>query len=381
MLHGNDRGFTRFALCCLALALAACAADAKDASASRATAAASGSGASVGTTVNPAPNGLISAANSAGTGATTRSGGSSASSSAPGTCASGMQTTSPVTPTVWLIVDGSSSMDEAFEGSTSRWLALRSTLMDPGGVVDTLQRSVRFGLVIYAGGDSTNCVQLVTVDPALDNLPKMAGQYPMAPLAQGTPTDKALEYVVNDLPVLNEGMLDQTGGPVYVVLATDGAPNDNCGAGGGRRQNGNAPVEQRVIDITAQGTAQGMQMFVVSLAGGDSRLQSHLEAVAAATASKTPPFVPSTKNDLITAFQEIVGGASCLVALDGSVEDGSECTGSVLLNSVALPCNDANGWSLFNRSTVQLDGNACSTFLAHQSMVIAKFPCEVFSPN
>ena len=292
-----------------------------------------------------------------------------------------MQTTSPVTPTVWLIVDGSSSMDQEFEGTMSRWLALRSTLMDKGGVVETLQASVRFGLVIYAGGDAANCVQLVTVDPALNNLSNMAAQYPMSPLAQGTPTDKALEYVVNNLPVLNEGMLDQTGGPVYVVLATDGAPNDNCGAGGGRRQNGNGSVEQRVVDITTQGTEQGMQMFVVSLAGGDTRLQSHLESVAAATASKMPPFVPSTKNDLITAFQAIIGGASCLVGLDGKVEDGSECTGSVLLNSVALTCNDANGWSLFNRSTVQLEGNACSQFLAHQSMVVAKFPCEVFSPN
>jgi hypothetical protein len=103
--------------------------------------------------------------------------------------------------------------------------------------------------------------------------------------------------------------------------------------------------------------------------------------VAAATVSKTPPFVPSTKSELITSFQEIVGGASCLVALDGSVADGSECAGSVLLNSVALTCNSQDGWSMFNDSTVQLKGNACDEFLAHQSMVIAKFPCEIFSPN
>lgn len=328
----------------------------------------------MGTIASPGPNGLIMVTAGSSLGPGTLSNGDGA------TCASGMQTTSPVTPTVWLVVDGSSSMDQSFEGSASRWLALRSTLMDPGGVVDTLQGAVRFGLVIYAGSDSASCVQLVTVPPALNNLPTIAAQYPMAPLAQGTPTHKALEYVVNDLPVLNEGMLDDTRGPVYVVLATDGAPNDNCGAGGGRR-NGNAAVEQRVVDITAQGAERGMQMFVVSLAGGDTQLQRHLETVASVTASKTPPFVPATKNDLISDFQEIVGGASCLVALDGSVDEGSECTGRVVLNSVELPCNDADGWSLFNRSTVQLEGEACGQFLAHQSMVIAHFPCEAFSPN
>lgn len=289
-----------------------------------------------------------------------------------------MQSTTPVTPTVWLVVDGSSSMSSSFEGQSSRWVALRQTLMDPGGVVDSLQDSVRFGLVIYAGGDSADCVQLVTVQPALDNLSALSAQYPMNPVAQGTPTDKALDYVVTNLPVLNTGSLDATAGPVYVVLATDGQPNDNCGGGG--RQSG-ATVEQRVVDITEEGTRSGMQMYVISMAGGDTRLQSHLEMVAAATASKTPPYAPSTRDDLIAAFRKVIGGASCLVSLNGKVEEGQECAGSVRLNSQALPCNKPDGWMLFDPSTVQLTGAACDMFLAQTSMVVASFPCEVFSPN
>lgn len=294
-------------------------------------------------------------------------------------CATGMQSTSPVTPTVWLVVDGSSSMNQNFEGS-SRWLTLRGTLMDPGGVVDSLQAKVRFGLVIYAGGGGAECVQLLTVDPELNNLTQLASQYPMDPVSMGTPTDKALEYVVNNLPVLNTGMLDATAGPIYVVLATDGSPNDMCGGGGifGGQPGG---VEQRVVDVTTQGTDNGMQMFVISLAGDDTRLQSHLEQVAAATASKTPPYVPSTRDDLIAAFESVLGNASCLVSLDGTVETGKECSGSVQLNSVALECNQPDGWSLFDPSTVQLTGTACSMFLQQTSMVVADFPCEVFSPN
>jgi hypothetical protein len=294
-------------------------------------------------------------------------------------CAQGMQSTSPITPTVWLVVDGSSSMNQNFEAS-SRWLTLRSTLMDPGGVVDSLQAKVAFGLVIYAGGGGAECVQLITVDPALNNLAALSAQYPMDPVAMGTPTDKALEHVVNNLPVLNTGMLDTTAGPIYVVLATDGSPNDMCG-GGGIFGGGAVDVEQRVIDVTTQGTENGMQMFVVSLAGDDQRLQSHLELVAAATASKTPPYVPSTRGDLIAAFEAVLGNASCLVSLDGVVETGKECSGTVRVNGVALDCNQADGWSLFDPSTVQLTGTACSMFLQQTSQVIADFPCEVFSPN
>jgi hypothetical protein len=100
-----------------------------------------------------------------------------------------------------------------------------------------------------------------------------------------------------------------------------------------------------------------------------------------ATKSQTPPFVPDTQNELISAFQMIVGGASCLVSLSGSVDTGKECTGTVRLNSEVLRCNEGDGWTLFNPSTVQLTGTACQTFRDHQSRVVANFPCEIFSPN
>jgi hypothetical protein len=319
----------------------------------------------------------------AGSGASTVVGSRAGSGST--SCARGMQTTMPITPTVWLIVDGSSSMTEMFEAGRSRWQALRSTLMDSGGVVDSLQAAVKFGMVIYSGGssDPAQCVQLVTVMPALNNLSALSAQYPDSPLGMGTPTDKALDHVVSDLPVFNGGMLDANQGPVYVVLATDGQPNDSCGGGGflGGGRNGSADVEQRVIDVTTKGTSMGMNMFVISLAGDDTRLQDHLNDVANATISKTPPYVPATQNDLIAAFRKIVGGATCQVALDGTVMQGQECSGSVMLNSTALRCDDPDGWKLADPRTVQLTGAACMSFMAAQSLVVANFPCEVFTPD
>jgi hypothetical protein len=347
----------------------------------------------------PTPSGQAAAAASAGNagssssgidngpntlpgGPTPTSAGSSAGQQPRGdTCARGMRTTSPVTPTVWLVVDGSSSMNDEFELGRSRWLALRSTLVDPAGVVDSLQGVVRFGMVIYSGGnaDPNQCVKLVTVQPALNNLAAITASYSTMPLGMGTPTDKALDHVVTTLPVLNQGMLDAKTGPVYVVLATDGQPNDCGGFGGGG--NGGQAAEQRVLDVTARGTQMGMQMFVVSLAGMDQQLQQHLDQVGMATASKTPPYVPSTQADLVAAFRQIVNSASCQVELDGTVKQGSECSGKVTLNSVDLACNHADGWRLFDSRTVQLTGKSCDTFLGVDSMVSATFACDVFTPD
>ncbi len=299
------------------------------------------------------------------------------------TCAEGQARATPVTPTVWLVVDGSSSMTQSFDGGANRWQVLRSTLMDPGGIVDSLQGVVRFGMVIYSGGEDgllgvggSACPNLVTVDPALDNHATLDAQYPAMPIGTGTPTHMAVQHVVDELPVLNEQVLDQDADPVYVVLATDGGPNDPCsGAGFG------AGAEQQVLDIVGVGTERGMNMFVISLAGGDAALQTHLDQVAQITKTGTPPFVPSTQDELVQTFQDIVGGATCLVSLDGEVSPGRECGGTVTLNGEPIACNDPDGWKLEDPRTVQLEGASCERFKASESMLMASFPCDVFRPD
>lgn len=303
-----------------------------------------------------------------------------------GTCANAVADTAPVTPVIWLVVDGSSSMNQEFSGGQNRWDTLRSTLMDPGGIVDSLQAVVEFGMVIYSGGssDPNQCVQLVTVQPALDNHAALAAMYPMMPLGMGTPTDKALDHVVTTLPVTPQQMLDARGKPIYVVLATDGQPNDVCDGGGGIFGGGgrdDATVRQDVIGVTTKGTQAGVQMYVISLAGGDGPLQSHLEQVAMATASKTPPFVPATQNDLVATFRDIVGGASCQIDLKGEVMQGKECAGKVTLNGTDLSCASDDGWRLLDKDTFELTGMACTSFTSSASTVAASFPCEVFVPE
>jgi hypothetical protein len=296
-----------------------------------------------------------------------------------GTCATGAADTTPITPTIWLIVDGSTSMTQAF-GSSDRWQTLRATLMDPGGVVDSLQAVAKFGMVIYAGGARGGggaCVQLITVEPALNNHAALLAQYPAQPLGSGTPTDKALDHVVTTLASSNQAAPDAIVDPVYVVLATDGQPNEMCGG----RFGGGGSVEQLVIDVTAKGTLGGMLMYVISLAGDDAALQGHLEQVAAATASKTPPFVPATQTELVATFRDIVGSASCQIDLKGMIEPGRECDGEVSLNGEDLACNSDNGWRLIDADTFSLTGAACASFTSKQSTVQARFPCDVLRPD
>jgi len=302
-----------------------------------------------------------------------------------GTCASANADASPVTPVIWLVVDGSSSMNQDFSNGQSRWVQLRSTLMDKSGIVDSLQTVAEFGMVIYSGGseDPAQCTKLVTVQPALNNFMALDAAYPQQPLGMGTPTDKALDHVVTTLPVGNTATLDTRGKPVYVVLATDGSPNDSCGGGGllGGGRDGDAQVQQRVIDVVTRGTQSGMQMYVISLAGDDTQLQQHLELVAKATASQMPPFVPSTKDELVTNFRKIVGSASCQIDLNGKVMMGQECAGKVKLNGADLACASDNGWKLLDPDTFELTGTACTNFTSTVSSVDATFPCEVFIPD
>ena len=63
------------------------------------------------------------------------------------------------------------------------------------------------------------------------------------------------------------------------------------------------------------------------------------------------------------------------------VDMGQECQGDVQLNGQTIACNSDNGWRLTNPRTVQLTGSVCDMFRTSDSMVVAQFPCNVFSPD
>ena len=171
-------------------------------------------------------------------------------------------------------------------------------------------------------------------------------------------------------------VLDENLGPQYVVLATDGRPNDNCEGGVG------GDAMPQVVAAAQLGAAKGIKMFVISLAE-DPGLQAHLAEVAEIGMPGQVPFTPTSKDELTNLLTQLVGGAvGCEVILNGTVITGSECTGFVEVNGIKLPCADDNGWRLKSPNTIELTGQACLDFMNDPTALLrADFPCEVFIPE
>lgn len=313
-----------------------------------------------------------------------------------GQCAERNVVTMRVVPTVWLVLDGSGSMVESL-GDRSRWAALREALMDPNeGVVKALEREVSWGLVIYDGASpfvqplpdggtpmfsaepATTCPRLVSVEPKQNNYTDIDNAYASSPLGGSTPTDQALRSVLSHLPDTPEQVLDGRVNPTIVVLATDGAPNNLCTV-----DFNNPDVQSNVVNVVAELANRQVQTYVISLAGDDSQLTQHLEQVAVAGMTGSPPFLPANKTELIQTFKEIIGPATvCDVVLNGSVKAGSECKGEIKINGVALPCNDPNGWKLKDASTITITGTACDDYRNNLTAILeADFPCEAIILN
>lgn len=340
-------------------------------------------------------------------------------------CATAMVNTSTATPDIMFVIDGSGSMCENFGGST-RWQALRSALLDTTqGLIYQLQASVWFGMVLYdgtidlllaltgAGNGSVSecavmytemkatgeCPQLIDVPIMVNNAAAIDMAFPATELGGSTPTDRAMEHAVDLMIGRQNADPDGDPHPQYIILATDGQPNDICVGGVG----GDGSAQRAgVIAAVDRGVAGGITTFVISLAGGDSSLQQHLDEVARHGQPSDPnakTFSPMTPQDLVATLAAVLGGAiGCEVVLNGQVVAGRECSGLVEVNGNRLPCcldggaagwscDDAaasvpDGWRLKDERTVELMGAACTQFLlAPVASLRAAFPCGVFSPD
>jgi hypothetical protein len=347
------------------------------------------------------------------------------------TCASALVRTQKTTPTIVFVIDGSGSMCAPF-GQATRWQALRNALLDPmSGLVYRLQNTVRFGATLYdgtidanlalggvdsviqnppcsllsgvlGGKDAGMCPQLLeAMPPALNNAQKIDLAYPQVELGGSTPTDRAMDHVMDALieSRRQQGPDERAQSPIYVILATDGAPNDICvnGAGGD-----GGPQRQGVIRAVDRGAAAGVTTWVISLADGDPTLQAHLDEVAKHGEPLNPnarTFSPTSPDELIATLAQLLGGAvGCHVALQGTVTAGQECSGTVEQDGTALKCCEQNaagafqcagmpaaspdGWRLSDPHSIELLGGACAKFLLSSDAVLdARFPCAVFRPD
>jgi Mg-chelatase subunit ChlD len=284
-----------------------------------------------------------------------------------------------VIPNIVLVIDQSGSMTEGFGGAGTRWDVLRDFLLRPDGLIAMFETQVRFGLAMYTalefgenGAQPPPCPMVTTVEPKLMNHADISRAYNMAAPLGETPTGDSIDHVVDGLP---QAQLDQTDGPTVLILATDGEP-DRC-----EQLNPQQGQAEAVAAVT-RAFSMGIRTYIISV--GEDVSQQHQQDVANAgigrDASNNAPFWRAGDDaSLRQALTEIIGSqVSCDVALSGRVESGDPCSGTVSLNSVALECNDENGWELADSNHIRLRGRACDDWKTlRNAQISAQFPCDV----
>ena len=285
-------------------------------------------------------------------------------------CANVEVDTSPVTPTVVLLIDQSGSMNDNF-GGQQRWVVLQDTLFDPAtGIVKALEDEVRFGLALYSsmeGNFGGECPMITEVQPAFGNHATLAATFAAASPLDETPTGESLDEVAEQLALFPEE------GPKIILLATDGDP-DTCAVPNPQMgQPESIAAAQAAFDM-------GIRTFVISV--GDDVADAHLQELANAGVGLPPqgpdnaPFYKTLNADeLVSAFEAVTSGfIGCEFTLEGIVDLDLVCEGEVLLDGEPLVCNE--DWVLLDESTLQILGEACATLADGELHTLdASWPC------
>lgn len=318
------------------------------------------------------------------------------------TCAGASVRAARVTPTVHLVIDGSSSMNAPFGGNGTRWSVLRTALVGTTGVVTKLESVVNFGMTIYGNSDPMMCPNLREVKPKLDNFMAIDMAYPPMETGGGTPTGEALQRVVDSLPNFNEvGPDSKAEVPPIIVLATDGEPN---GCANGVICNwidwatcltqlltslASAPATyDSTLAAVRAAKAKGIQVWVVSLADGLNAIPDlqRTANIGAGLADNANPgatiYSPRNPDELTNTLTKLIGDVvSCNVELKGALTVDRACEGTVTMNGQPLMCNGESGWKVLDETHIELMGTACTSFKSDPSVSLeARFPCGVVRP-
>ena len=283
----------------------------------------------------------------------------------------------PVVPTVAILVDRSSSMNNSFDGDT-RWNAVRDSLIDPAdGVIAALETSVRFGLSTYTRTNNQPdnvCPFIDAVDPTLGNLSGITTLYDSASPLNGTPTGESVQVVTQAL------LDDAHDGPKILVLATDGDP-DTCG-----NSNSTPAARQLSVDAVTAAYDSGIETFVMSV--GSAVSEDHLQDLANAGVGVQPGdpdalyYVPADRAAMLATFEEIIDGVrSCVFTLDGQIVEGQEERGTVTVNGETVVYLDPDGWRVNDPSEIELLGAACELIQSGDVEIHIEFECDALVPQ
>lgn len=430
------------ALLCVPLLSLACGGSGNDGVERRSPSGGSGSGPSTG-------SGSGGAGSGSGAGPSTGSGGTIDVNPAGGTSGAGGGmgcfqydiTVEPKTPTVYILVDRSSSMK-----TYGLWSPIRDAILP---VVEQLQSEVRFGFSAYTGkkgqvGCPGDALELNSVPIDLNNYAAIEAVYgPLEPPdSSDTPTGPALDFVREQL------LADTVPGDKFVLLVTDGQPDfcddpdatcptdavvrkiqelrelgiptmvfgfegiDNsnpqevasltwalesfANAGAGQPV-GVQPGMTRVQMPQAEDLTPGAVEFWDKCSSYPPWKQLHEAAglpewhplgVYGAPAGTAKVFKPNPADQAALAEEfsaALAGVKSCTFDLSAQIADGTIAIDlkqvdkiGVWIEGNAIPLDPANGWHMPNETQLVLEGAACETWRLKKSKNIAfDFPCEI----
>jgi hypothetical protein len=164
---------------------------------------------------------------SSGSGDVTGAGGADGGTGANGGTGGGPEPSG--TPTVLLLVDGSSSMFEAMNSD----LAYEALMSPESGVVAEFETRVRFGFMAFHGTSTgtsetdPTCAMLASSDFALDNHAAIDEVYAadLASYVLGTKWETPTGHTVGRAATALDAFSAEPPGRKYILLLTDGSPN------------------------------------------------------------------------------------------------------------------------------------------------------------
>lgn len=347
-----------------------------------------------------------------------------------GSCASVNLTGQSATPNLVFLVDNSGSMGNDFPGSKNRWLAVRNFLVgSPTAFVPQRGDQLKMGLSLYSAYSAENsdkvpadpvpenkkkkncvtppgqqCPQVCSVAPLANAYGTLSdpNNYPGSHFGDDTPTGDSLDFLVDTLVddpdhrTENGVLVDRTGEPFSIILATDGAP-DRCEAVNPNNIDDNPEAYSEAEAAAARAfTDYGIRVYTVYVGKLDSNKdRAHMNRVAclgvgedrncAENASGDRFFEVTNADDLSEAITSVAVSevVSCRVNLGGQliVRSDEQCPegGFLKLDSVNnekdrnLLCGE--DWKVLNPSTIEVVGQACNDLKEPGSKMSGTFPC------
>jgi hypothetical protein len=168
--------------------------------------------------------------------------------------------------------------------------------------------------------------------------------------------------------------------PKFVLLVTDGAPTCPNGMGGEPNQP-DIDASYRAIEMLTDKMVKTYVIGYDTMSAGNEMLAQVLDGFAQRGGTGDMKHRPVEDEASLTAALESIASsiATCSFALDKAPPRADYVL--VTLDGKQLNLDDANGWRMVDDKTVEIVGNACTTFKSGAHLLNAQVQCMVVTPS